>query len=469
MKAAWAVAFLVSVISSSRAEDLSLDQYISQVRTQGQSVQASEMMSAGAKERFSEGSILMAPTLFLNAEATRDEAPTPVPAFQGVLTSKQSISFGISKMFDIGLSAKVGYDLLHQDTQGAPILALPNYYTARPRIELSQSLWKNFGGSEINAQRKMAESQALANHYQESYNAKLAVLEAESSYWALVFARETLEIQKSLTDRAERLYAWSKRRYDLSLADRSDFLQASALLELRKLELESAKSDERSARIAFNKARRVEGDQVPEKLSAPESTFFEKAEISSRAPMRDDVLAAQQQTVATEASHDLAIQRNRPTLDLYGSYAMTGLQSQFSDAVSQGFDPDKATVTVGVRFSAPLAVGSLRSALGGRQKEKSAVELQFQKRAFTQEQEWIDLNRKLSDLRERYKLALAIEKTQKSKADYEKDRLNRGRSTTMQVIQFENDYSQAFLSKMRIQQEFLRTYSQLKLFGGPSS
>src|SRR5258707_247186 len=76
------------------------------------------------------------------------------------------------------------------------------------------------------------------------------------------------------------------------------------------------------------------------------------------------------------------------------------------------------------------------------------------------------LRSKLAELSRKLKLAQGIEKAQQKKANFEKERLTRGRSTTSQVILFENDYSQALIAKVRIQQDLLRTYSQMKTFQG---
>jgi outer membrane protein TolC len=57
------------------------------------------------------------------------------------------------------------------------------------------------------------------------------------------------------------------------------------------------------------------------------------------------------------------------------------------------------------------------------------------------------------------------ESAQKEKLDYEKQRFERGRSTTFQILQFENDYANAQLGAIKARTDILEIMAKLKTFG----
>ena len=59
-----------------------------------------------------------------------------------------------------------------------------------------------------------------------------------------------------------------------------------------------------------------------------------------------------------------------------------------------------------------------------------------------------------------------MEEIQKKKLNSEKNRYSKGRTTTFQVLQFEQDFANAQLMKLRNEQELIIVYNQLKMFSG---
>ena len=53
---------------------------------------------------------------------------------------------------------------------------------------------------------------------------------------------------------------------------------------------------------------------------------------------------------------------------------------------------------------------------------------------------------------------------QKEKLEYEKYRFELGRTTTYQVLTFEQDYAQALISRLMIEREILSLHAQLKTY-----
>lgn len=93
-----------------------------------------------------------------------------------------------------------------------------------------------------------------------------------------------------------------------------------------------------------------------------------------------------------------------------------------------------------------------------------AAEQNYQRKLFEQDQQWNDLSAKFEDAKIKLVLIEKIEEAQKIKAHNERDRLNRGRTVTFQVLNFEQDYAQSELARIQSETNILNIYSQLKAY-----
>ena len=117
-----------------------------------------------------------------------------------------------------------------------------------------------------------------------------------------------------------------------------------------------------------------------------------------------------------------------------------------------------------MRFTSPLDFSKLNKNSKGYDQEKVAAKLNLDRKISEQELEWQDLQTKLKDNQEKLSLASKMEEIQKQKLEAEKARMQRGRSTMFQVLQFEQDYANAQLLKLKNQSDIVSVYAQLKLF-----
>lgn len=465
-----ATLFLASHPSQARTETLSLQDYVSQVFQWNDAYKASQDAATGAKGRSKEASILLHPFLYSTATYKDDKIPTMAPTFMGTRTITKNYSLGLKQATTFGLTADLSYNLNFQNIQNAPLVPQPQVYTGYPYLKLTQSLWRNGFGSETRANQRVQEAVALVSSYTSSFQSLQIKLEAETNYWLLALARESVQTQKEVYSRAEKILEWAQRRSNLNLADKSDMLQAKAALEMRKLELQMAQDEEINSAHRFNMSRNLDHDRVDAELQRvdPEKLRFSKA--PSRQRMRDDVKAAEQSEKVAAANVEMALNRNSPTLDIFANLALnSGREAQMSRALSTSFDTQYPTTMVGVSFSTSLDFWGVADARAGYRKEKAAAERNFQRKMFEQERDWQDLGRKLAETQRKLELSLSLEKAQKEKLLYEKERFKRGRTTTYQVLLFEQDYAQAQIGRIRAEGDVLRILSQMKLYGGSES
>jgi outer membrane protein TolC len=175
-------------------------------------------------------------------------------------------------------------------------------------------------------------------------------------------------------------------------------------------------------------------------------------------------LAAIELAKISDANAELGYQRARPTLEAYGSYAFNGRNVDQSEAHSDAFNNHHKTWIAGVRFSTSFDMGGAADVRAGYIQEQRAAELNLQRKLFDEQQDWKDLNHKFDELKRKFEMAKAIEMGQKEKLEYERNRFNRGRTTTYQVLMFEQDYALAQVNRIKTQSDFMQVLAQLKLF-----
>ena len=136
-----------------------------------------------------------------------------------------------------------------------------------------------------------------------------------------------------------------------------------------------------------------------------------------------------------------------------------------SDAMGSLSTFNRPTYVIGLKFSVPLDLDTTSKSRDGWRKEKIAAELTYDRKLFEQEENWKDLNETLSEARKHLELSRKLEVIQESKLNAERARLQHGRTTTYQVLLFEQDFLQAQLGRIRDQANVLNIIAQMKLFG----
>ena len=461
---------------SSYADALSLDAYLGQVRAKHQGVEGAREQSAGANEQSVEGDILTAPSFFADASMTRDASIPQLPIFDYDRLITNTYSFGFNENFAFGLQAKLEYDVLYTNYVDIQLGQLAGvvpgvtsgmdlgWHATTPKLTLTEPLWGGGFGRTTRASQALTESTALATRYVANYAARTALSGAEAAYWALAVARQNLDITQAALERAGKILVWNERRARLGLGDKADVLQSQALALQRKLDYQTALDDEETGARAFNSARGVDNDQVPEQLQEADPELVARLEPPQRAELRDDVKAAREQTRQTAASSDLSIEKDQPTLNVFASYALNGRADPLDQALGDPFVADRPTENIGLVFQMPLDFSVTKDAREGWAKQRAGAELVYDRKLFEQEETWKDLSTRLSQARHRLVLALAIESAQLTKLEYERIRLEKGRTTTYQVLLFEQDYASAQLGRLSAEGTVLGLLAQMKLF-----
>jgi outer membrane protein TolC len=451
--------------SEARADSLTLNQYLDQVKSQSPGYQSSQNAQEGASMSANEGDLVTMPRLSLQASHLNDRRE--VAGFlSGSKTIADNFTLGIEKLWDFGLKSKLSYTLLSNNTFSVPAGFNPDFFRyvqGSTMLELEQSLWRNFFGKETRAQADLAEAASLQVHFLERLNSKRVLAQAESAYFRLAIARESVRLQQEVVDRSKKILDWSTKRVRDHLSDKSDMLQARAAYQLRLIEFENVKNEEQAANLSFNALRNSTQAEVPETLSKINIPELLKLKAPERTAKPDEVAAAEQAERVALANQETSLQRVQPDLALFGNLGVNGVDRYLSPAISESFTFDHPMYLAGIRFSMPLYFWETSEIRAGRVKQQLAAEANTRQKRLESDSAWLDLNRKLTESGKRLAQAEELVQAQKEKLDHEKSRFTLGRTTTYQVLIFEQDYQLALLTRNRVEQELVNTYAQLKI------
>ncbi len=462
---------LLTLATQASADALTPEQYLQEVQTRNEDYKGQIQNSEGSARRAGEGELATATLLYANAEYNSDSRLPVLPLFTYDAINMHNYSLGVKKLTSFGLDIKAYYLLMHTKYMngllGGVTPVSVDFWDARPTVELSQSLWANGFGRATRANEERARAGATAQSLMARHASRAFLVQAEDTYWRLSLARERLEISHVAVEQAEKIHKWNQERVERNLGDEVDALQARAALEMRELELQAAKNEEASAARLFNRMRNIASDQVPQVLIEPRSEDLLDRKIpASVKPMRDDVLAAEQNQRAAIAGSVSAVEKLRPELTAYANYGLNGRDPALGASLGNPFSASRPTYAVGLKFAMPLDRALVSETAAGYRQEQIAAEMIYRQKLNDQKQEWQDLIHRVRESKTKLKLSRTLVESQRLKLKRERERLKSGRTTTFQVLMFETDYAKAQAAEIMAKGELVRTLNQLKLYGG---
>ena len=444
---------------------LTLNEYLDKVKSDSSSYKGTSEQSEGAALKSREADLIFTPQFFAEANVGHDGKPTVPKTADRIDT--EAYSLGISQQFDFGLQSKLSYSLDRTRFVGANTLFIttPDYWDATPKIELTMPLWGGGFGRTAQANEQLTREQNIADQFSNKAQSAGFLAEAEAAYWKLSAWSDVVRIQETALQSAQNILDYVSKKKKMNLGEDADVVQARALVESRNLELQVARNEQREALRSFNKYINRNAEDPVSDLEPVNYATLENIVVPEKRPGdRYDVRATEAQVATAKASSQLVEQRNRPTFDVYGSYALNGRDSAEVEAMKNAGYTDTDTGYIGFRFNMPLNLSATSDAKAGALKSVRAAEYNRQYALYAQEQDWINLTRNLTDARDNLRLLSRIESAQKTKLDVERTRLRQGRTTTYQVLLFEQDYSQAALTRVKSAANILALQTQVKLY-----
>jgi hypothetical protein len=246
--------------------------------------------------------------------------------------------------------------------------------------------------------------------------------------------------------------------------DNSDLYQAEAAVKLREIELEKAEKMLISSARHFNNLRGIQSDVVSEKLFTQELPMKDllvnsaKAKISRERELGKVVSEIQEQTFITMRELSLP----QMSLDFAGQW--NGRDKEFQEAQTESMEGDQPYWYVGFQLSIPLDIPKYYRLSRGYSSLIESEKLHLSSLNRDQDAEWKSFVERGSRLYKQVSLFRQLEEIQKRKADAERTRLTNGRSTTFQVLSFEQDYIAAKSQRISSELEAWQYLKEIPLF-----
>lgn len=492
------------------AKTISMDEFLNSVREANQTLKIASTTIEAGDLRSTSSDIIFSPQFFSQASHSVDKKESTNPLAPETIEATH-LSFGIQKLWESGLQSQISYNITKINLDQArlpPFISLPftlpnpfvpgtsfnqtlsvanpligilpqsEYTEARTQIDLVQPLWKNASGHSYALSRDSSLAKIAMQQMGERYKVKSLVAQAEYVYWQLALAQEAVRTQEGSIERFRKIKAWAQKRANSQLGDRADLLQADSGLRVKQFELEQAKKDRNALQRVFNSLRGVAGDQLEGDLVPLGSKALNLNEASARAQSegadakgevkRLDVEIAKQAARISEIDVEQSRETFKAQLDVFGSLAWNALDDTPEQAIKGSVQADHPTYVVGIKFSTPLDHDIINRDREGLIKMSQAAKLDQELKAFNARQDWSDLQAQLEEAHLRLNLSIELEKAQKEKLAYEKQRLSIGRTTTYQILMFEQDYANAQLATIKSKADILGILARLKSFGDAS-
>jgi outer membrane protein TolC len=266
----------------------------------------------------------------------RTKSPT-ITQIQGapVLdTLSQTTTLGFAQTFQTGTNFQTSFNVNKLSTNDSLSLVNPSV-ASDLQFTVTQPLLRNFGlfpnrAPILIAQRNLNQARAV---FQGEVND--IILQAVANYWNVIFARESLTVQRKSLEEAQKSYDHDKKALGLGALPPLDIYRSEAQVASRRVGVIQA---EYALKQIEDQFRQIVGADLdpsirvldleltdqPEPLGGPPSTDI--ATMLARAlANRPELEAARQQLSGDELNIRLAHNNLKPDLELSGFYSGNGL------------------------------------------------------------------------------------------------------------------------------------------------
>lgn len=451
---------------------LNLADYLQQVQMQNLKIAAADQFTDSYDLLQEKGKLITAIRLYGFSESSFVEQNQALQFLRYKTIYSQNNRIGFSQNSEFGLKTDFYYSLNNVKYSSLNTTNLPNSTYARqnsqaiPTIEISMPIWQNRFGSSTRASKEAVFSENISQKYAAKALSTQEIIDAEKSYWQLVFAKKSFEIQSQALNSAQKILNYVAKKQRMNLGEESDVLQAKAMLESRRLEVWQAQNSLKIAARNFNKKRNLISEEVNENLANFNLEFLEKFKVNEiRKDDRPDIKAQKAQADSATAYAKVEEENNKPSVNIYGAYSVNQVEHNRQDAIGTTFQNNAPAGKIGVELSMPLNFGLTSTIGSGARKKASAEKISYREKLQQQEVDWQNLVQNLRNYQQNLQLANTIENIQKAKLENERVLLHQGRTSTYQILVFEQEFANSKLNTQQIAEKFYEAIADQKLYG----
>lgn len=454
------------VLAQNPTPTLTLEDFRTLVEGKDPALKGAKLQSDAAPDANLSKDELTDTKVFANFFRSEDLRPTQNPSFMGTKTDMRMMSLGVEKITEWGPAFSVSHNVSHTVIRNASASAVPvpDFYDVFPEFKATVPLWRNFLGSETRGELNRREAEAEMRVLQAEIQYIEQFSQVDMAFYTHFTNVENYKNQLELFERASKIYDWVNRQHARDLMDIADLHQAEAAVTLRKIELENAVTELKISARRLNDLRGRNDDTVSETLVASELDLSMLNSNYTQNKKRRDLLMQKAQKQMQEMEFILGHEAMKPKLELAVKADWVGRDPEMADAQAEFQNTHQPYYYVGLQFSMPIDVPKYLQVKQGLSKMKSGQAMIVKTQERDLESAWqnfVDAGQRLAS---QIKLLRVLENTQKLKSDAERLRLQRGRSTTFQVLSFEQDYISARSRRLAAELEARRYITQISMY-----
>lgn len=460
----WLIGLTILCVSAG-ANALTLEEYLNSVKANNPAARSLIASVEAAEVKVRRADLGVMPEMYGSYTLFDDRTPPVNPGLAPSRRDGYSWKVGVQQQTTLGLGANLYFENNQITVGGVNPLFFPinDYITNRAVLELKQSLWRNGFGEQTRAEMNAAKAAAQADLYNQQFQLKNLLLNAENTYWAMVTYNQIVVLQEENVERAKKLSDRMAKQVRARLFDDVDGLSSQAAYESRQLELQTSNNDRATMARQFNTLRGIDSDQV-EKLDSMPKLDPNATPAKNFKMKREDFLALKEQAKAYEAQSKAQRSGYKAQVDLVGSVASNGLNPQFNQAYDQVKGWDHPSWSVGIQVKFPLNFSLNNKLYNAAMKDINAGRASSDNADFQMKRTWEELSNKQRELQDIYDKSVRIEKSLTTLMGKERVRLNNGRTTTFQLLTYEQNLVTAQIQRTRAQLGLIQIKNLLKTF-----
>jgi outer membrane protein len=193
-------------------------------------------------------------------------------------------------------------------------------------------------------------------------------LEVELAFYSYLVAKANVRLQRSLLEEVQKIFDRAKKRFDIGLSTKAEYLQVESQLKQINYQVASEENDLALARLALAQAMNVEDKDIEDILGISSGLdtikMLEPAEIDITLEQcmdlafrtRPDLKSKEYMVEFNGYERKIALSKDQVRVDLIGTYGKSGGAYE-SESLSMGKD-----WYMGFKVSKPLGGSTLSSA-----------------------------------------------------------------------------------------------------------
>ncbi len=437
-----------------QSNTLSINDYMELAKQKNPLVKSYEIGQEGFASRVDSAEIDLSPVITGSYVNTTDQSR---PSQLGTRREAEIYTLGVAKKTITGTTFKLDAQTGEYVNDGVIFQGFDMYSTGAVNLTVQQSLWKDFFGHGTRNIIKRKTAQAQLEQLVFDLEARATRIEIESTYWDYYLAIEDLKLKKSNLERAQKIDKWTSQRVSNGISDRSDLMNARALVALRQVELLAGEEEFKNQEIKFkDNIGLTANDSIPElNVNMADSRPYIAELMKNKNVIKIDAKLKQVEAELKSYVADEVTDQLRPDLNVFGTYSTTSYDRDHQQAVSDMTQDDFPKNSFGVNFSWVFESDAKSSLRNSAQKDATAAKLKAEKKQLDGEKAWSEHVRKYELLKKSVSVLESVAQFQRERALAEQDKLSRGRTVTAQVVIAESDAAEAEIN-------LLKTKTQLR-------